>query len=512
MKRVHGMLRRSTLAALLALGTAAVATGAVSSPVSATTVAGTLSGEGGTFLQPVMSKLLEDDTAGLAPDYGAYTGIALNSGIADFVGTGKGAFDADYALSERPLTAAETAKAKANGRSFAYVPIAATPVAIVTLVPNQTYQGGTTITPSQFCQHIPLSATDMGDIFGFNSADPLQNWSDVRLQCAAGSTTTPYSAPIIRCANLDPTMSNYAVMNYLDSDATTKSLFDAGLQNAVKNKTGLTTVDTPSESWPYTACVTPGGDEPFIGKLIGINAKTNAPSTLAAQYVLGAAAPLAADWTGAPLGVSWNLPTAAVENAQGSYVAPSSAAAAAAEADATMSPSTNLVTFNASMTDAAAYNSELMEESYLVVPTSGLAPDKAVALAQFIRFALGTAGQKDIEGLGAAPATAAMAAAGLKVAADLDATVSASDSTTTTSPTTTSTTVPVGSTSTTTTTTSPITPTSSSATNSGSSTGSGSSLAFTGAAGIVPLSAIGLLLTMIGAALRRRSRRKAVRS
>ena len=41
--------------------------------------------------------------------------------------------------------------------------------------------------------------------------------------------------------------------------------------------------------------------------------------------------PVASDWTGDPLGVSWNLPTAAVQNAAGDYVAPSAGAAQAAE-------------------------------------------------------------------------------------------------------------------------------------------------------------------------------------
>ncbi|HUI04330.1 MAG TPA: hypothetical protein VLZ77_12360, partial [Acidimicrobiales bacterium] len=109
-----------------------------------------------------------------------------------------------------------------------------------------------------------------------------------------------------------------------------------------------------------------------------------------------------------------------------SFVAPSSASAAAAEADATLAstadPTTdNLVTFKASSTDAAAYNSYLMEEEYLVVPTSGLAPGKALKLAQFIRFVLGGTGQKDITDMGAAPATAAMQSAGLQVAALLTA-------------------------------------------------------------------------------------------
>jgi hypothetical protein len=145
-------------------------------------------------------------------------------------------------------------------------------------------------------------------------------------------------------------------------------------------------------------------------------------------------------WTGAPLGVNWDLPTAAIQNAQGSFVAPSATSAGAAEADATLAstsdPTTNnIVTFMGNSTDAAAYNSYLMMEEYLVVPTNTLPADKATKLAQFIRFILGTTGQKIIASYGAAPATTAMVAAGLKVAAqltDLGLTEAASTTTTTT--------------------------------------------------------------------------------
>jgi len=73
---------------------------------------------------------------------------------------------------------------------------------------------------------------------------------------------------------------------------------------------------------------------------------------------------------------AWNIPTAAIQNANGKFVAPSEAAAAAAESDATMDPATNLVTFAANPNDATAYNSYLMVESYLVVPTSASRPPR----------------------------------------------------------------------------------------------------------------------------------------
>ena len=109
---------------------------------------------------------------------------------------------------------------------------------------------------------------------------------------------------------------------------------------------------------------------------------------------------------------------------------PSTGSATASEKDATLAatsdPTTNnLVTFNATASDASAYNSYLMEESYLVVPTSGETAAKDTALAALIRFVLGPKGQTDIESFGAAPATSAMDTAGLLVANQLDAAAAA---------------------------------------------------------------------------------------
>jgi cobalamin biosynthesis Mg chelatase CobN len=97
-----------------------------------------------------------------------------------------------------------------------------------------------------------------------------------------------------------------------------------------------------------------------------------------------------------------------------------------------MDPTTNLVTFTANSADDAAYAMPVM--SYLVVPTSGLAPAKATALAAFIRFVLGSKGQADVQSMGAAPVTPAMVTAGLKAADEVAAEATA---TTTTTPTTT---------------------------------------------------------------------------
>ena len=414
----------------------------------ANTDTGTLVGEGGFAFTPVIQALLRGDTSSISPLSAAYTYV-VDDGTAsgpnlDFAGSAPGDFAADFAVSEAPLTAAEASQAQANGRTFAYVPIAATPVAIVTLVPTPAFSSGdeATITPSDLCQGIPLSVTQLADLYGFNAANPLLNWSGTDtagnpLTCGSSGTAVA-KAPVSLWANADASPENEALMTLLDSTPTSKMLFDAGLLNASKNSQGLTTDDTPSLHWPYAEGTITGGDQPLIGKLIAIDTNTNAPIDSAALWQIGATAPISSVWTGTPLGVNWDLPTAAIQNAQGAFVVPSTTSAAAAEADTTIAstsdPTTNnLVTFAANSKDAAAYNNYLMMEEYLVVPTKSLPADKATKLAQLIRFIVGTTGQKIIASYGAAPATSTMVTADLKVAAQLSAFgLSQASSTTTT--------------------------------------------------------------------------------
>jgi ABC-type phosphate transport system substrate-binding protein len=495
-------------------------------PATAATDPTTLSGQGGSFFEPVVSKLLKDDAANMKPLYGAYLQTDINAGISAFVGTAPGQFGADFALTERPLTAAESAQAKADGRSYAYVPIASTPVAIGTLVPTTAWEqeGSTTISSSDFCLHMPLDLTQLADLYGFDATQPLSHWYDstdpTRIICPGpGGGTTAVAEPVSVWANLDPSFANYALMALLDSTPASQAVFQAGL-----NQPGsLTQSTTPSTAWPYAANTIPGGDQPFIGKLLGINPETNVPSNQAGAWTLGATFPISSVWTASPLGVPWNISTAAVENAAGQDVAPSLAAAQAAEAHTTLAatsdPTTNnLVTFNPSATDAGAYNSFLMAEEYLVVPTNGLPANKANALAQFVRFALGTQGQDDIENFGAAPATAAERTAGLAVAAELNASAVAAASptgslaTTSATPATTATsatTVPASTAGT----SDSSTPSSDPSAGTDDSSASSGDLAFTGASpylGVLIVTGGGLLL--VGAVLRRRLKRSGGRS
>jgi hypothetical protein len=472
----------------------------------AATPQGTVSGEGGDAIGPIMVKLLHDDAAGLAPDFGSYTNVDLDQGIAAFVGSAPGTFGSDFAVSERKLTAAETASATANGRSFAYVPFVGSPVALMTLAPDSTFSG-LTITPSDYCQHIPLSLAQLDGIYG---APAYTSWGDSNLSCTSSASTPPQPIPFQLWGNLDPTMENDALMSLLDSTTASTNAFQAGLTTAQSHGLASTSDPTPSEQWPYSNAAYPGGDQTTLTKIIGLDETTNAPSTNTSNITLGAIMPIASDWTGNPLGVPWNLPTAAVENGAGVAVPPSAASAKAAQGDATLAatsdPTTNnLVTFDVTSTDANAYNAYLMMESYLVVPLNGLPADKALALAQFIRFVVGGAGQADITALGAAPATAAMAKADLVVAQQLDAEAAADPAAAASTTTTTATSASTSNGSASSQGTTGNTGTAAAAPTTDASTSGG--LAATGS-NPIPLAGLGLALLVCGETARRIVRRR----
>ncbi|MGA8726172.1 MAG: hypothetical protein WB565_14145 [Acidimicrobiales bacterium] len=486
-----------------------LAVGVMSFPAGATTDPSTLYGEGGTFFQPPVTQLVNGATPNLGGLNAAYIGVGIDNGIKDFVGSAPKQFAADYAVSERPLTTAEAQQAKSDGRTFAYVPFAATPVAVGTLVPTSTWDGGE-IDSTKLCPHINLTVDDLGALFGADTAQPVSGWNDPRFQCSIASDGL-YTTPVTPAANDDPTMANYAVMSLMDSDPVAKSYFAAGLQTAFTQHVASTNSTTPSEHWPYAnEHVVAGGDDPFIGKLLTIQAKTNSPSTAGNQWLIGGVFPISSIWTGSPLGAPWNIPTAAIQNAQGSFVAPSTASAAAAENDATLA-SNNLVTFEPSTADAAAYNSYMMEEEYFLVPLNGLSAAKAAAMAELIRYALGPKGQHLIESFGAAPATSAVVTAGLTVATELDVeaaqAASTSSSTTTTAPGSTTGTTGAGGSGASSDTGSGVASDTGSA-GSGTSGTSGSNLAFTGAPDLGPLIGLGALFIVAGSIARRQLRRR----
>ena len=277
-RRFGGLLVVCCVAlAALAIGIPTPAGGDTTDPTA-------LVGEGGSFLTPVTDVLLKADT-GLAPLNPSYTDADLDNAIADFVGNGPNSFDADFVVSERPLTSTEAATAKANGRTLAYVPFAATPVAVATLAPCNP-AGLTGNSTASLCQEIPLTVPLIGQLFTFNltssAVSPnqglpssLTGWADPRLSQANGQPIP--NSGIYQASTLEPSAENTALMALLDSNPTAKELFDNALNNPAADAT--TKSDTPSETWPFHGIhAFVGGDAGLVGKELNINAETDAPS------------------------------------------------------------------------------------------------------------------------------------------------------------------------------------------------------------------------------------------
>ena len=363
---------------------------------------------------------------------------------------------------------------------------------------------GTTLTPATWCTNGSLELTVPQLARIFTDLAPIQNppaggtgigtWNDSELFTLNPglSGVSAQSDAVHPIEDVQPEVTNTALESLFVNNPTTKPIWDAYL----KYFSG-TTDDTPTDLWPPTQTRI-GSDELIEQSLITVNDQSNppVPVTDPTHWGQGDIAPLPIDWWS---GSSLNNPTIAIQNAAGAYVAPGVASMTAALQDATMDPTTNLVTFNASPTDAAAYPIPVM--SYLVVPTSGLAPAKATALAAFIKFVLGSTGQGEVEQMGAAGVTPAMVTAGLKVADEVAAQTSTSTTTTTTTAATTSTSTPTG-------TTSPTTTPGQGAVDNGSGTDastasdSSPSLALTG--GVPwPVPLVGGALVLVGLAARR---------
>jgi ABC-type phosphate transport system substrate-binding protein len=496
----------ATLAAVLA----------VSSPhVSWGDTGTTLSGEGGSFAEPMMNVLQQDPTAlaAIAPFAPSYFVPTVDVALQDFA---SGA--TDYAVSEFPLTADDAATAAKNGRTFAYVPFAASPVAIAAVV---VCQESAQFTSSTLCANLKLTVPLLAQIFatvppGYGGSPGIDFWNNAALSALSPSlkgVASP-SAAIIPQEDVNPAATSYALESLFLTDPAAKATWDAYL----KLYTGSTD-DAPSEFWPHTSSSTSGGDQALAQALIPVD-ETAKPPTVAGPetWGQGAIAALPMDWTGAPR----NIPTVAIQNAAGDFVSPTVASMTAALGHATMDPKTNLVTFNANASDAAAYPIPVM--SYLVVPTSGLGQATATALANFIKFVLGKTGQDEVAAQGAAPVTQAMVTAGLQVAAEVAAQSGSSGSTTTTSTSTTSTTTTATTRPTTSTSTSTTAPHATATADQGSSgTGSGAggspsatnasssgsngpnggpSLASTGGVSWLP-GAVGSAMVLLGLATRR---------
>ena len=359
-----------------------------------TTLPTTLVGEGGSLAEPIVNKLMSDGAAGSAPLSLSYFNANVDQGRDDFVNRA-----ADFDVTELPVSSADTTIATTNGISFAYVPFAASPVAIGAIVECELDQ---TLEPTTMCPNLQVTVPQLAGLF----TQDIGSWDSSQLsKISAGQPITPFAQGAVVSPQLlaDPSASTEALIALFDADTTASATWSAFVTSL------KATNDAPTETWPTKGGVH-GGDAVLAKTLVPLVPSTSLPQPNPATWGLGDIAPLASDWIGPPE----NIPTIAVQNKANAFVSPTVAGATAAVKDARFDPSTNLVTFQNSATDTAAY--PLMVMSYLVVPTSGLPASKATALAAFIRFVLGTKGQADVSTLGAAPVTPAMVTAGMSVA------------------------------------------------------------------------------------------------
>ncbi len=227
-------------------------------------------------LAPIVN-LLQNDSGALAaisPFTPSYFDADIDQALQDFA-----AGASDYAVSELPLTASEAATAAQNGRSFAYVPFAASPLAIAAVVEcSQT----STVTASTFCGTIKVTVPILAQIFTDlpPTASPppgglgIGTWNNPELTALTPSLggVSTVSADITALEDVQPAASNYALESLFVNNATAKPIWDAYL----KFYEGVTD-DTPTDLWPHTNG-TSGGDAVLAQSLIPINEQSNPPA------------------------------------------------------------------------------------------------------------------------------------------------------------------------------------------------------------------------------------------
>jgi len=384
-------------------------------PASAGTLANTLQFEGGSFAEPIMNQLIQDDQPNLGSIYASYFETDLDTGRSDFVSG-----DTDVAVSELPLTSSEASTITAKGGGFAYVPFAASAVAMgYALI---CYQGGSN--PYALCPNLQLTALQIEQLF----TGTVDEWSDPSLSTISGGSAAIHPTNDSRVFSgtlIAPSASTLALETYLDTDPASQAAWTKWSTTDELQASG-----EPTERWPADDGFD-GGDLILVQSLIPINPNGDQPTPNPNSWGISCnIAALPVDWLGPPE----NIPTFAIQNAAGQFVQPTIQAETAALDDATMN-SSNIVTFQPEGgTDQAAY--PMMQMSYLVVPTKGLSAAKATALSQFINFLATPAAAADIEKLGGVPPTAAMLQADSTVASEVAAEANTGGATTSTTTTT----------------------------------------------------------------------------
>ncbi|HEV2360932.1 MAG TPA: hypothetical protein VGS21_04450, partial [Acidimicrobiales bacterium] len=244
----------------------AVLAGAVVMPMSlagasgSTTPPGVILGEGGSFAQPIIDALLKGSTKDISPEAGSYFLSNVDLGRDDFA-TG----NADFAVTEFPLTSQQAGFAKTNGRAYAYVPFAAQSVALGAIVEREV---DNVLKPTTLNKDIQLNDVQIADIY----TNAATAWNSTQLAPPSG---TPYtvnnaSRQVSPRYLVDPALTTYDLEALILDNPAAKAIWSAWL------KLQNIPVTPPSELWPTNQGVS-GGDDILASNLVPLDETKRPP-------------------------------------------------------------------------------------------------------------------------------------------------------------------------------------------------------------------------------------------
>jgi len=302
---------------------------------------------------------------------------------------------ADFAISGTPFSAQELG-AVHPPPGYAYAPVAAGAIAFpYFVVEEQGPQAGTQDTT------IKLSAPVISDLFT-NQGE----WTSEETTADNGSALVAKEThPFVLTG---PDATSYWVTSWFTAEASASWRMYTASRNLANQA---------SEQFPRGAPNLQQRDG-FDLLLQGVFPNSTGVKTEALAYApLGALADLPPGLPPSPL----RRPVLEIKNKAGSFVSPTpssvSTALAAAEVS-TDGPTKNLVTPNFNATDAGAYPLIMVDEA--IVPTTGVSPVKAKAIAEVLRQLVDPAYQASAVTRGYVPLTQPMVEATLAVANQLE--------------------------------------------------------------------------------------------
>ena len=393
---------------------------------AATTPAPYMSGEGESFPQQAISKLLTDaynanQLGGLTPTYLGTNATGEDGARQSFV-----AATCDFAVSGAPLTPDEISTAAANGITPAYVPygIGAVGIAVALTVTNQ--QGQTVLLAGLRLTIPTLAKIYVGQIVYWNDAEIFNENPGLTYELQHIAVVPPVINIVGR---EDSSATNSALLAAFRANPAAYSAWKSPNGSSVIPAQGIPPDQFPPEN---SLTATTGGSAAVAQKMMRINPNTGIPDTQPRNSI-GYLSPA---WA-----TQYGIPLAAVQNAKGNFLTPTPAAVAAAVPGSTFDTTAEQYAITkafdySTIQDPGAYPIPL--PSYLILPKVGATAAKAQALAGFVKFALGSTGQQDVATNAMVPVGTDVIAAGTAIA---DAMIAAATTTTTTSSTT-STTAP----------------------------------------------------------------------